>query len=100
MTEPSVGYHLKNSRGDIALVGDKIRRNPERKDTMPLECVITNIHLINCVFSVTLDEAYNVPLRYLGDFDLVEPTRQNQRKQTSVSNLLEAATGDVKKPNK
>ena len=92
-----IEFHLKNESNEVAMVGDKIRRNPIVKDEFPLEGTITEITLNNPArgteAGIVLDNMYSIPLMQVGDFSLVYTDSKQNTKGSSVNDLLNRASG-------
>lgn len=95
-----IEFHLRNESGEIAMVGNKIRRNPIVQDEFPLEGEITSIVLNNPVngteAGIMLDNEFSIPLQQVGNFELVFSESSYLPKRPSISELLDSATGNKK----
>lgn len=98
-----IEFHLRNESDEIAMIGDKIRRNPIVADNFPLEGKITGITLNNPArgteAGIVLNDEFNIPLQQVGDFSLVYSESPYLPKRPSVSELLEQASGDKNEPH-
>lgn len=94
-----IEFHLRNENNEIAMMGDRIERNPIVKDDYPLQGVLTGITLNDPVHGtaagIILDGEHNIPLQQVGDFKLVySESSYLPKRPSSLSSLFARATGD------